>query len=78
MPDIKPAEDSNAQAVVEVLQDWLERAEAGEFKSVMMVAMCIDNKHSITWAGLGGIRHLEAVGLLELLKLELLLPPEED
>ncbi len=78
MSDIKPVEDQDAQASVEVLKGLLERAEAGEFRAIMVAAVRPDGSHDTAWSGLGGLRHIEAVGMLELLKFEILSPLEQE
>lgn len=68
VPLKKPAE---SEAIIETLTDLIERANSGEFDSLLILAFRPDGKF---WTIERGKRHnrLEMVGLLETMKLDLL------
>lgn len=59
------------QQVVDLLKSMLERAEAGEFEGLALVAIGADNDgYTFNWTGFQS--GIEIVGLLEVLKIKLL------
>lgn len=72
MVDLKLAKTTDQEAIVSLLEQTLEHAKSGEFKAMMILGVFHTNDFDTAWAGLGGTRMLEKVGMLEMMKADLL------
>ncbi len=72
MADLKLAKDTDQEAIMHLLEDTLEMARSGKFKAMVILGVFKDDGYDTAWAGLGGMRMLEKIGMLELAKKDLL------
>lgn len=58
-----------SQPLIETLQDWLDRAQAGELQGVAIASLFADN--SAAWTIVGRVGGLQMLGALDMCKAEL-------
>jgi len=70
-PDIEPAASAHARQlrsqVVELLEEWLERARAGEFEDIAIIGVHAPDQ-AVSWSLTGTVSRARRIGMLEMIK----------